>query len=96
MSRPWMVVPHWERMKDWELLSSYLGEKLLPFLALRMSGAGRRQLAAPFLRLGVVKHRCLIGGSQTHPPPRLDREADALHRSFKVTHGSARGCQLSL
>lgn len=82
-----MVVPLWERRKAWELLSSYLGEKLFPFLA----------LAAPFLRLGVVKHRCLVGGTQTQPPPQLDRgEADALHRSFKVTHCSARGCQLFL
>lgn len=79
---PWQeyVSVYWERMKEWELLSSYLGEKLLPFLALRMSCAGRSQLAAPFLSLGVVKHRCLIGGSQTHPPPQLDRgEADAPH-----------------
>ena len=46
------------------------GEKLFPFLA----------LAAPFLRLGVVKHRCLVGGTQTQTPPQLDRgEADAPH-----------------
>lgn len=84
MLRPWTVVPLWERMKVWELLSSYLGEKLLLFLA----------LAAPFLCLGVVKHRCLVGGTQTQPPPQLDRgEADAPHRSFKVTHCLARGCR---
>lgn len=90
-----MVVPHWERMKDWELLSSYLGESS-SLSALRMSGAGRHQLAAPFLRLGVVKHRCLIAGHRHTLLPGLTERQTHPTQIFQGHMGSAWGCQLFL
>lgn len=71
-------------MKDyWELLSSYLGEKLLPFLALRMSGCRQAPTCSPFPSPWSCQAQvpyCVVTDT---PSSRLDREADAPHVIFQ-------------
>lgn len=91
MSRPWTVVPHWvphwERMKEWELLSPYLEKNpsslSWPYKFL-LQAAGSLQ---PLPSTVESSSTGALSVGHRYPPLQLDGgEADSQDRPFKVTH----------
>ena len=87
VSRPWTVVPLWERMEEWELLSSYLEKNPSslpwPYTCLLQAAAGLQPL--PSTVESSSTGACSVG--HRYPPLQLDGgEADSQNRTLKVTH----------